>query len=374
MSQTHIVPITSIQTAGLQVRAETSRDHADDLAELFGEEGEWPADLPPVIVFHDGAAYHLADGHHRLQAAQGAGCTEVPCEVRQGDRTAALWFALGANSDHGLRRTADDRRNAILTARRLDPQLSNYEIARRCRVSESLVRYIVAQSKKSTPPNPTTQDCVVGAGTPATTQDCVVASGGWIAPGETAESTRTPWDATSTTSPSAAPVNAGPDPDVRIDARGRRMNVANIGKSRKADKPAPAANAAAAPRGVDELGAPISSEASAQAFASLDFFADLDADLARVARKIDALGKMPGAELLRASYLKMTRETRDGEAVEHFRSHDLDNLRHELRHWRPHANCPSCGQRVNPACELCKGLGWITAATWERLPNRLRAN
>ena len=71
--------------------------------------------FPPVIVYHDGSTHWLADGYHRLEAADEAGLTEIKAEVRKGDKRDAILYAVGANRDHGLRRSRADVRRAITT-------------------------------------------------------------------------------------------------------------------------------------------------------------------------------------------------------------------------------------------------------------------
>ena len=63
------------------------------------------------------------------------------CEVQLGGVHAALGHALGANDQHGLRRTNDDKRNAVKLALK-DPEWwawSNVDISRLCRVSDKTV-------------------------------------------------------------------------------------------------------------------------------------------------------------------------------------------------------------------------------------------
>ena len=71
--------------------------------------------FPPVAVFHDGGNYWLADGYHRLEAADEARLEEIHAVVREGSRRDAILYACGANHDHGLRRTRADVRRAITT-------------------------------------------------------------------------------------------------------------------------------------------------------------------------------------------------------------------------------------------------------------------
>lgn len=72
---------------------------------------EWPA----VVVYYDAeeGAYWVADGHHRVTAAQQAGLDEIQAEVRSGTMADAVMYAAGANVRHGVRLTTADKRRAI---------------------------------------------------------------------------------------------------------------------------------------------------------------------------------------------------------------------------------------------------------------------
>lgn len=98
--------------------------------------------LAPVIVFFDGATYWLADGFHRYYASKNAGKEQVAAEVHIGMRRDAILHSVGANADHGLRRTNEDKRKAIQTLLKDEEWKlwSNYEIARKCLVHEKSVR------------------------------------------------------------------------------------------------------------------------------------------------------------------------------------------------------------------------------------------
>ena len=123
---------------GTQSRA---RIHEDTVAEYAEAMASPETVFPPIIVYFDGADYWLADGFHRLEAWKRIGRSEVPAEIRQGDRRKAILHSVAANSAHGLRRTNDDKRRAVLTL--LEDaewsQWSNREIARRCAVGDHLV-------------------------------------------------------------------------------------------------------------------------------------------------------------------------------------------------------------------------------------------
>jgi hypothetical protein len=98
-----------------------------------------------VIVFHDGTEYILADGFHRVMGANSAGLVDVLADVRKGSRVDALKYALSANSNHGLKRTNADKRNAIHVALKEFVKLSNSELAKLCSVDD----HTVADVRKS---------------------------------------------------------------------------------------------------------------------------------------------------------------------------------------------------------------------------------
>lgn len=123
---------------GTQSRASINEATVAEYAEAMAD----PATVfPPVIAYFDGREYWLADGFHRLAAWRQIGRTDIPAEIRQGDRRAAILHSVAANSAHGLRRTNDDKRRAVLTLLE-DPEWSAWsdrEIARRCAVHHEMV-------------------------------------------------------------------------------------------------------------------------------------------------------------------------------------------------------------------------------------------
>jgi len=94
---------------------------------------------PPIVVFFDGTEYWLADGFHRLLAAQRNGKKNIPADVKQGTREDAAWAACAANQAHGLRRTNADKRKAVEMALKLHPEMSDQVIANHCGVGRDLV-------------------------------------------------------------------------------------------------------------------------------------------------------------------------------------------------------------------------------------------
>lgn len=109
--------------------------------ETYAEAARAGAEFPPVIVFHDGTDHWLADGFHRVAAHEAAEFEEIAAEIRPGTRRDAVLFACGANATHGLRRTSEDKRRAVLLLL-CDAewgQWSDREIARRANVGHPLV-------------------------------------------------------------------------------------------------------------------------------------------------------------------------------------------------------------------------------------------
>jgi hypothetical protein len=97
--------------------------------------------FPPITLYYDGDAYHVADGFHRVAAARQVDLEVILAEVREGTARDAVLAAAGANATHGVRRTNADKRHAVerLLA---DPEWSRWsdrEIARACNVDHKSV-------------------------------------------------------------------------------------------------------------------------------------------------------------------------------------------------------------------------------------------
>lgn len=132
------IPISAIRLdGGTQSRALLQDGIINEYAAAL-EDG---ASFPPVVLFYDGSDHWLADGFHRVRAYLFAGRDAIPADVRQGTRRDAILYSVGANEAHGLRRTNDDKRRAVLTLLN-DAEWAKWsdrEIARRCNVSDKTV-------------------------------------------------------------------------------------------------------------------------------------------------------------------------------------------------------------------------------------------
>lgn len=103
-------------------------------------------DFPAVVVFFDGSDHWLADGFHRYFGYQKAGAVEIEAEIHAGTKRDAILYSVGANARHGLRRTNDDKRKAVLTLLS-DEEWASWpqtKIAAACGVSQPFVSRIAA--------------------------------------------------------------------------------------------------------------------------------------------------------------------------------------------------------------------------------------
>lgn len=137
----------------LQMRVKFNDEAAKDYADAY-EKG---VDLPELIVFRDKAGVNwVADGFHRGKGALWARVEDAPCEVRKGEFEDAWLFSIGANEQHGIRRTAADRRNAVkaLLADQKYQGQSKRWIAETANVSFYLVSQIVKEIEDESKPKP----------------------------------------------------------------------------------------------------------------------------------------------------------------------------------------------------------------------------
>lgn len=143
---------------GTQPRAQINLEVVAEYATAF----ESGANFPPCDVFHDGTEYWLADGFHRWHGARKAKMDTLDCRVHHGTQRDAVLFSVGANSSHGLRRSNDDKRKAVMVLLN-DGEWGGWsarEIADHCCVGHSFVSELrqtlsTADSVSDFVPNPT---------------------------------------------------------------------------------------------------------------------------------------------------------------------------------------------------------------------------
>jgi len=128
---------------GTQPRVAINEEAVADYAERLRE----GVVLPPVVAFFDGVVYWLADGFHRYHAHRRAGRDTIAVDVHDGGLREAILYSVGANTEHGLRRTNEDKRKAVETMltheiASKDEQgkpWSDSSIARQCKVTHPFV-------------------------------------------------------------------------------------------------------------------------------------------------------------------------------------------------------------------------------------------
>lgn len=178
------LPINVIKATGAtQSRVSLSETAVSEYAEFIRLGG----DLPPVVVYEDGSDIWLADGFHRFHAHRAAGAVEIACEVRSGTKRDAILFSAGANASHGLRRTNEDKRRAVLTLLE-DAEWSKWsdnQIAKACSVSNHLVSDVKASLTLNSPSeNPAERTYTTKHGTTATMSTANIGKAKQVAHGE----------------------------------------------------------------------------------------------------------------------------------------------------------------------------------------------
>ena len=120
---------------GTQARVSVDTGAIADYADAMTE----GAELPPGMVFFDGAKHYLADGFHRYHANRQIGARRMRCEVRTGTLQDAKLYAYGANKGHGLRPTTADKRKAVVGMLADFADWSDRAIAKHVGVAHSFV-------------------------------------------------------------------------------------------------------------------------------------------------------------------------------------------------------------------------------------------
>lgn len=101
--------LSEIEDGGAQMRVEMRVETVNEYAEDMLEGASFPA----IVVYFDGEKYWLGDGYHRLEAARKIGRDTIQAEVRDGSQRDAVLHGIGANANHGLRRSHADKRRAV---------------------------------------------------------------------------------------------------------------------------------------------------------------------------------------------------------------------------------------------------------------------
>ncbi|MBF6596329.1 MAG: ParB-like nuclease domain-containing protein [Thermaceae bacterium] len=120
---------------GTQMRPEILEVYVDELVDSIEENHE----LPPLEVFFDGEVYWLSDGFHRLAAYRKMCAPEVKAVVFEGTLEQAIMRAAQVNAHHGLRRSDETLKNAVLSVLKIHPEWSNRQVASHVHTSHTTV-------------------------------------------------------------------------------------------------------------------------------------------------------------------------------------------------------------------------------------------
>ncbi len=126
---------------GTQSRVQLNEVYAEELADHLRAGGT----LPPATVFRNGDRINwMGAGFHRHRAHLLVKRKTMICDLRAGGQRDALLFSVSSNLTQGRRPTPEDKRFAVglLLHDEEWGQWATAEIARRCGVSQSLVRLI----------------------------------------------------------------------------------------------------------------------------------------------------------------------------------------------------------------------------------------
>lgn len=341
----------------LQMRVVIDVEHVEALASILKEEGEIPGDLP--VVFSDGQNNWLADGWHRDAAHAAAGVKKMWCMTFKGGHRDAWLHALGANADHGLQRSARDKRRAV-TAALGDQEIaakSDREVAKICGLRwptlVSDVRRDMVRGQEI--PVRKTHSIVAELAEHPEMDDVTLAKKIGVSAGEVervrADMQRETVDLTW----QAPAVQEQTDSD-DLPAEFEVVGVSNEEIDAALEK------AKAGTTGVfDAKGRPVEPE-----------LVEVFAGRAKIKNVITNLGKM--ANELKASKF----ETKEPWAVwlDHQTVEKLVNdIQRTLRFCSPYVVCPQCGGRgewKRQPCKICKGFKFLPENAWTRMDAELK--
>lgn len=107
--------------------------------------------FPPLDVFDFGDdKMVIVDGEHRFMGAILAEVKKHECVVHEGSKQDAIKFALQCNTAHGLRRTNEDKRHAVVLALSEFDKFSDGVLADMCAVSHTFVAIIRKEVQPAT--------------------------------------------------------------------------------------------------------------------------------------------------------------------------------------------------------------------------------
>jgi hypothetical protein len=310
------LPLDSIRMdGGTQPRVRIDEEIVREYAERMRAGDHFP----PVQVYFDGTDHWLSDGFHRVRAAREAEKPTIQAEVWEGTRDDAFWMSLGANKDHGLRRTNDDKARAVKAALVARPSMSDRQIADHVGVHFDTVAKYRAELK--------------AAGTIGNS-------------------------------------------DSRTGRDGRTINTANIGKTAGAKaKPTAPPDPDDIPLdipGTPQGACPASGSAPAVEVVTDQVGHAVEGKVAEAFRRRHEMQALVLAVMKVKSNVLKAVEAKDQLYTDILPSRfqaDCGNVIRQLKAAMPHAACPYCRAA---GCKACHGRGWVGELAWNAAPKELK--
>lgn len=277
-------------------------------------------ELPPIVVFRvkGTEVFYMADGWHRLQAHIDEEFKLIDAEIRVGGQRDAMLYAVGANAEHGLRRTSADKRRAVelLMGDAEWSKWSDREIAKRCVVSHTLASEV--RSSLSDSASDGSRKFTTKHGTDSVMKAKGVAGKAALPP---------------------------PPPDDDDDiARDKDLAETFMGGP-PPDEDAVVTSHSNAPDPAQPKHLP----------AGVEVFMQLHHKIHALKNEIAELAKTPLGSAIRIDQFKA----------------DMNNAANAVRFAAPFKDCslqPNC----KTGCKQCAGRGWITKEVWDRLPEGMK--
>lgn len=321
MTTTTDIKIDKIRIDGnTQPRTKIDTGVVSDYAESF----EMNEALPPVDVFHDGKEYWLADGFHRYHGAAKAGRKTIACKVHKGTQRDAILFSVGANAVHGLRRTNEDKRAAVMTLLN-DPEWSQWsarEIARACAVSDPFVGSLRAVNANVSIEKPSRVKFTTKHGTESTRP----AKRENKKEPEKAHDTVDPGIPASTPEATVADVPAA-EPEYAPGFDPRQFDPA-MKPDEPEESPEPTGNI---PKHLTDV------------ITGIKQYRSLQREVSLLMGKVHALIALPIGSFIRHQEIEQ----------------HIKQVQADLKAWAFGENCPTCQNKPDKKCLKCKGRGWI---------------
>lgn len=143
MTSTTMPAVTEVRLSRIEIDGSTQPrvTMSQEAIESYAESERLGQQLPPVVLFQEGAFYWVAEGFHRIDAHKSLGRKTILATVHQGGKRDAILWAVNSNHDNGVRLTPADKRKSVRLMLE-DPEWRKWtdvRIAEQCRVSRYYV-------------------------------------------------------------------------------------------------------------------------------------------------------------------------------------------------------------------------------------------